>query len=48
MELYTFALMVFLIITGLTQVGAGLPRVVVIIGGVAGILAGLLLLVGMF
>lgn len=47
-KLYTIALMVFLVITGLGMVGAGLPRWVVIVGGVAGILAGLLLLIQVF
>ena len=47
-RLYTFALLVFLILTGLMQVGAGLPRWVVIVSGVAGILAGLILLIGIF
>lgn len=47
-RLYTIALLVFLIITGLGMVGAALPRWAVIVGGVAGILAGLLLLIGVF
>lgn len=47
-RLYTFALLVFLIITGLSQVGAQLPRWVIIVSGVAGILAGLILLIGVF
>ena len=45
MDLYTLALCLFLIICGLGMVGAGLPRWAVIVGGVAGILAGLLLLI---
>ncbi len=48
MDLYTLALMVFLLIVGLNMVGAGLPRWAVIVGGVAGILAGLLLLIQIF
>jgi len=47
-RLYTFALLIFLIITGLSQAGAILPRWVVIVSGVAGILAGLILLIGVF
>ena len=47
-RLYTIALLIFLIITGLAQVGAILPRSVVIVSGVAGILAGLILLIGVF
>jgi len=47
-RLYTIALLVFLILTGLMQVGAGLPRWAVIVSGVAGILAGLILLIGVF
>ena len=47
-RLYTLALLVFLIITGLGQVGAGLSRWVIIVSGVAGILAGLILLIGVF
>jgi hypothetical protein len=46
-KIYTIGLMLFLIITGLGQCGAGLPRWVVIVGGVGGILAGLILLIGL-
>ncbi len=45
MDLYTIALMLFLIIAGLGMCGAGLPRWAVIVGGVAGIIAGVLLLI---
>lgn len=47
-RLYTIALMLFLIIAGLGMCGAGLPRWVVVIGGVAGIIAGVVLLIGIF
>lgn len=47
-RLYTIALMLFLIICGLGMCGAGLPRWVVVIGGVAGILAGLFLFIQLF
>ena len=47
-RLYTIALLIFLILTGLIQVGAGLPRWLVIVSGVAGILAGLLMLIQIF
>lgn len=44
-KLYTIGLMLFLIIAGLGMCGAGLPRWVTIVGGVAGILAGVILLI---
>lgn len=46
-RIYTISLMLFLIIAGLGMCGAGLPRWVVVVGGVAGILAGLILLIKM-
>jgi len=46
--LYTLTLMLFLIIAGLLQCGVGLPRWVVIVGGVSGIIAGVILLIGIF
>ena len=48
MDLYTVALMLYLIISGLVMCGAGLPRWAVIVGGVAGIIAGVILLIGIF
>ncbi len=42
--LESWLLPVFLIISGLGMCGAGFPRWVVIIGGVCGIVAGLLIL----
>ena len=47
-KLYTLCLMLFLIIAGLGMVGAGLPRWVVLVGGVAGIIAGVLLAIQVF
>lgn len=44
--LYDIALCVFLIVEGLAMVGAVLPQLVRIIGGVCGILAGVVLLIG--
>lgn len=45
-RIYTIALMLFLVIAGLGMCGAGLPRWLVVVGGVGGILAGLILLIG--
>jgi hypothetical protein len=47
-RLYTLSLLTFLIIAGLGMVGAALPSWVRIVGGVAGIIAGLLLLIQVF
>lgn len=47
-RLYTIALLIFLIITGLGQVGAGLPRWALIVSGACAIIAGVLLLIGVF
>lgn len=44
--LYNIALCVFLIVEGLSMVGAALPYWIRIIGGVCGILAGVILLIG--
>ena len=45
-RIYTIALLIFLIITGLAQTGVVFPRWVGVVSGVAGILAGLILLIG--
>ena len=42
----TLLLALFLIISGLGMCGAGLPRWVTLLGGICGIIAGVLLLVG--
>lgn len=47
-KLYTVSLMLFLVVAGLGMVGAGLPRWAVIVGGVAGIIAGVILLIQVF
>lgn len=47
-RLYDICLMLFLIIAGLGLAGAGLPRWVVIAGGIAGVVAGVILLIGVF
>lgn len=46
--LYTLCLALFLLINGLAQVGVPVGAVVRIIGGVCGIIAGVILLVGLF
>lgn len=47
-RLYDICLMLFLIIAGLGMCGAGLPRWIMVIGGVAGVVAGAILLIGIF
>lgn len=47
-RLYTFCLMLFLIIVGLGTAGAALPRWVMVTGGVAGVIAGVILLIQIF
>lgn len=48
MDIYTLGLMLFLIVAGLGMCGAGLPRWAVVVGGVGGIIAGVILLIGLF
>ena len=47
-RLYDICLMLYLIISGLVMAGAGLPRWAVIVGGVAGVIAGVILLIQIF
>jgi hypothetical protein len=47
MNILNLALPIYLIIAGLYLCGAALPRWVLVVGGVAGIIAGVLLLVGL-
>jgi hypothetical protein len=44
--LYNVCLALFLLITGLAQVGVPLNQVVRVIGGACGIIAGIILLIG--
>jgi hypothetical protein len=44
--LYTICLALFLLINGLAQVGVSFHPIVHVIGGVCGIIAGIILLIG--
>lgn len=46
--LYTICLCIFLLVAGLGMAGVGLPRWVTTIGGIAGAIAGIILLIGIF
>ena len=46
--LYTLCLALFLLITGMGQVGVPLPRAIHLISGICGIIAGVILLIGLF